>query len=251
MSITGHAVVTGGGAGIGAAIAEALAAAGARVTVIGRREEPLRGLADRIGGAWALADVADRASLDAALASAREAHGPVTIAVANAGQSATAPFAKADAAQWQAMWSVNLMGTVNLFQAALPDLRAAPHGRAVAVASTAALRGYAYVSAYAAAKHAVLGLVRSLALELARTNVTANAICPGFTDTDMAARSIETIQSSTGRDATSARAALEAFNPQNRLIDPAEVAAAAVWLASPAARGVTGQAISVSGGETM
>lgn len=246
-----HAVVTGGGTGIGAAIARRLAVAGAAVTVVGRREAPLRAVAQEIGGASATADLADADAARSALDRARAAHGPITILIANAGQAETAAFEETSPALLDAMLAANLHTFLHAAQATLPDLRAAADGRIVAVASTAALKGYAYSSAYAAAKHALLGLVRSLALELARTRVTVNAVCPGFTDTDLVARAVDTIQARTGRDADAVRSALTRFNPQQRLVDPGEVAEAVAWLCLPGSASVTGQAISISGGETM
>lgn len=246
-----HAVVTGGGTGIGAAIARALAAEGAKLTLVGRRPAPLAEVAAETGAAAVTADLRDRVAVERAFDDARAAHGPVAILIANAGAAATSPIEATDDALWQGMIAANLDTTFYCIRAALPDLRAADNGRIVAVASTAALKGYAYSGAYAAAKHGVLGLIRSLALELSDTRVTANALCPGFTDTDIVARAIDTIGSTTGRDKTTARAALTRFNPQRRLIDPQEVADAAVWLCLPGSSSVTGQAISISGGETM
>lgn len=246
-----HAVVTGGGTGIGAAIARRLAGAGAAVTVIGRRPDPLHAVAAAIGGAAETADLSRPDETADAFARARRGRGPITILVANAGQADTAAFEATPPALLDAMIGANLHSFFHAAQAALPDLRAAAHGRIVAVASTAALKGYAYSSAYAAAKHGLLGMVRSLALELARTRVTVNAICPGFTDTDLVSRAVDAIARRTGRDAGAARAALARFNPQQRLVSPDEVAEAALWLCLPASASVTGQAISISGGETM
>lgn len=252
MSIAGlHAVVTGGGTGIGAATARALAAAGARVTVIGRRAGRLEDVASAIGGHAAVADASDRTALDAALEQARARFGPVALTIANAGSTHTAPFERTALADIDRMMSGNVTTAVNLIQATLPDLRSAAAGRIVAVASTAALKGYAYCSAYVAAKHALLGLVRSVSLELARTPVTVNAVCPGFTDTPIAAAAVETITAKTGRDNEAARAELAKFNPQATLISPEQVAATIVWLCQPSSGAITGQAISVSGGETM
>ncbi len=246
-----HAVVTGGGTGIGAAIARALAAEGARLTLVGRRPEPLAEVAAETGATAVTADLRDRVAVERAFDDARAANGPVSILIANAGAAATSPVASTDDALWQGMIAANLDTTFYCIRAALPDLRTADNGRIVAVASTAALKGYAYSSAYAAAKHGVLGLIRSLALELSDTRVTANALCPGFTDTDILARAIDTISTTTGRDEASARAALTRFNPQRRLVDPQEVADAAVWLCLSGSSSITGQAISISGGETM
>lgn len=246
-----HAVVTGGGTGIGAAIARRLAGAGAAVTVIGRRPGPLQAVADAIGGAAETADLTRPDETATAFARARLGRGPITILVANAGQAETAAFETTTFGLLEAMIGANLHSFFHAAQSALPDLRAAAHGRIVAVASTAALKGYAYSTAYAAAKHGVLGMVRSLALELARTRVTVNAICPGFTDTDLVDRAVEAIQQRTGRDTGEARAALARFNPQQRLVAPNDVAEAALWLCLPASASVTGQAISISGGETM
>src|SRR5438445_9858221 len=188
-----HALVTGGGRGIGREIASALTRAGATVTVLGRSRATVDE-AVAVGAAHfaAVADVADQADVSAAIAET-VARQPVDILIANAGIAESAPFGKSDAALFRRMMDVNFMGVVHAVQAVLPSMRERPYGRIVAVASTAGLKGYAYVSAYSAAKHAVVGLVRSLALELANTRVTVNAVCPGFTDTDLVAGSIDTI----------------------------------------------------------
>jgi 3-hydroxybutyrate dehydrogenase len=244
-----HALVTGGGRGIGRAIASALAQSGATVTVLGRDRATLEA-AVAAGAAHfaATADVADQAAVSAAIAQA-SARQPIDILVANAGIAASAPFARSDAALFQRMMDVNFMGVVHAVQAALPSMKGRPYGRIVAVASTAGLKGYAYVSAYSAAKHAVIGLVRSLALELASSNVTVNAVCPGFTETDLVAGSIDNIMSKTGRTREQAIAELASHNPQKRLIQPSEVADAVLWLCSESAGAITGQAIAVAGGE--
>jgi NAD(P)-dependent dehydrogenase (short-subunit alcohol dehydrogenase family) len=247
-----HALLTGGGTGIGAAVARALHAAGARLTLVGRREAPLRETATALPGtATASADVTDPAAIAGALATARAAHGPVTILVHNAGAATTAPFATQSFAQWRALMAVNLDALHHLVAATLDDLKAAPHGRIVTVASTAGLKGYRYATAYCAAKHGAIGFTRALALELAQTGVTVNAVCPGFTETELTERSVETIVTKTGRTADEARADLARFNPQGRLIAPAEVAAAVLFLCRPASSSLTGQAIAVAGGEVM
>jgi len=246
-----HAVVTGGGTGIGAAIARALAVEGARLTLIGRRAEPLQAVAEEVGALTVAADANDRAALDAALDTARARHGDVGIAVANAGAALTAPFARTSIADWHTVFGANLGTTVNLAQATLDELKRAPAGRFVAVASTAGLTGYAYCTAYAAAKHAVVGLVRSLAREVSSTAMTVNAVCPGFTDTPIADAAIANIATKTGRTVEAAHGELTRFNPQGRLVDPDEVAAAVAWLCNPSSRSVTGQTIAIDGGETM
>jgi NAD(P)-dependent dehydrogenase (short-subunit alcohol dehydrogenase family) len=247
-----HAVVTGGGSGIGAAIAHALAAEGARLTLVGRRREVLEATAASLPSAQiAVADVADREAVDAAFDVARAAHGPIAILVNNAGIAPSAPFARVTVDAWRATMAVNLDALFHCCQAALPDLLAAPAGRIVTVASTAGVKGYAYTAPYVASKHAAIGLMRALATEYAATPLTANAVCPGFTDTDIVGQAVANIQAKTGRSEAEAIAELAHFNPQKRLIDPAEVAEAALWLCLPASRSITGQALLVAGGEVM
>jgi len=262
-----HALITGGGTGIGAAIAHALAAEGARLTLVGRRQEPLEKVAQAIrssraksrgagkdsevrpstefiqsaaaGGVDGLgtdeilsctADVTVRAQVDAAFAAARQVNGPITILVNNAGAAAGVPFAKVAETLWRDMLAVNLDGMFHGCQAALPDLLAAPAGRIVTIASMAGLHGFAYAAPYIAAKHGAVGLTRALAAEYAATRLRVNAVCPGFVDSDMTAGSISNIQAKTGRTADEARAELARLNPSGRLITPEEVAASVLDL---------------------
>lgn len=256
MNLEGqHAVVTGGARGIGAAIAESLARSGARVTLMGRSREALeqhaRKLREFAEVHLETADVTDRESVLGAFAGASDALGPVTILVNNAGQAQSQAFLKTSLETWNAMLEVNLTGAFLCAQAALPGMLAAGWGRIVNVSSTAGLVGYPYVAAYCAAKHGVIGLTRALALELARKNITVNAVCPGYTDTDIVRDAVANIVARTGRDERDARAELVKTNPQGRLIEPHEVAQAVLWLCQPASASVTGQAIPIAGGEVM
>jgi NAD(P)-dependent dehydrogenase (short-subunit alcohol dehydrogenase family) len=246
-----HALVTGGGNGIGRAIAAALTASGALVSVVGRREGPLQDAVATGHAAFAVsADVTDEAAIRNALATLAQAHGPILVLVNAAGAAETAPFQKTTVAMFESMWRVNVGGAVTAIQAALPGMLQAGSGRIVNIASTASLKGYRYVSAYVAAKHGLLGLTRALAQEVAGTGVTVNAVCPGFTDTDLVAQSVARIVARTGRPETEIRATFTAANPLGRLIRPEEVAASVVYLCLPGSAGVNGQALAVDGGET-
>ena len=244
MMLNGKRVlITGGGTGVGADLARSFAAAGASVVICGRRQAPLRAVAEPLRARFVTADVTQEDDVARAFAEA----GPCDIVIANAGAAESAPLGKVTLAEWNAMLAVNLTGVFLTFRAGLAQLPG--WGRLIAVASTAGLKGYAYVAPYAAAKHGTVGLVRSLALELAKRPVTVNALCPGFLDTEMTDRSVATIVAKTGKSPEEARSALAATNPQKRLIQPAEVSAAALWLCGPGSDGITGQAIAIAGGE--
>lgn len=250
-----HAVVTGGGRGIGAAVALALARLGARITLMGRdaatlerHAAVLRAEADA-DVATATCDVTEEASVEEAFALARGRFGHPSVLVNNAGQAEGASFADTSRALWDRMLAVNLTGPYLCTRQVLPAMLAAGTGRIVNVASTAALRGYSHTAAYTAAKHGVLGLTRALAVEMARHGVTVNAVCPGYTDTDMTRRTVERLAAARGVTEEEALAMLVRVNPRGVLVRPEEVAAAVAWLCSPEAASVTGQAIAVAGGE--
>jgi NAD(P)-dependent dehydrogenase (short-subunit alcohol dehydrogenase family) len=246
-----HAVVTGGARGIGAAVTRALAAHGANVTMLGRSPTPSTDLADDPQLHYVQADVCEPAELHRAFDAARARFGAVYILVNNAGQGVSAPFIKTDLSLWRSMMQINLDGAFHCTQAALPDMLSGKWGRIVNIASTAGLIGYAYVSAYCAAKHGMIGLTRSLALEVANKGVTVNAVCPGYTETKMLQRTIDGIVAKTGRTPAEARAELSSSNPQKRMIQPEEVANAVMWLCLPGSEAITGQSIAVAGGEVM
>lgn len=237
-------VITGGGSGIGADMALAFAKAGAEVTITGRREEVLKAVANQHRSIhFSVVDVIDETAMMALF----EQLGRVDIVIANAGAAESAPLVKTSFEQWQRMLNVNLSGVFLTLREGLKQLN--DGGRMIAVASTAGLKGYAYVGAYCAAKHGVVGLVRALAIETATRNITVNALCPGFTDTPLLAASVETIVVKTGQSTEQATSHFESINPTGRLVTPAEVTATALWLCGPNSGAITGQAISISGGE--
>lgn len=220
-----HALVTGGGTGVGAAIAVALAEAGATVTITGRRENPLQETAARHEAIhWAIADVTDATALRAAVSAAADNFGPLSIVIANAGVAESQPFARLSAEQWQRMIDVNLTGVFNTFQCGLDSMLAAGWGRMIAIASVAGLTGSAYVSAYCAAKHGVVGLTRALAEELGPKGITVNAICPGYTQTPMLDRTLDNIVEKTGMSRDQAAASLLKGSPTGQFVQPAEIA---------------------------
>jgi NAD(P)-dependent dehydrogenase (short-subunit alcohol dehydrogenase family) len=252
-----HAVITGGARGIGAAICKALASRGADLTVLDLDENALKTfckqLSDQSGRRveYAIADVSDAGSVESAMAKARQGLGDPSILINNAGIAPSAPFQKTDLAMWQKVLDIDLTGAYLCTRQVLPAMIEAGKGRIVNVVSTAGLTGYPYVSAYCAAKHGLTGLTRALALEVARTGVTINAVCPGFTDTSIISEAAKNISNKTGRTTEEARSALAASNPQGRLIQPDEVAETVGWLCLPTSASITGQSIIVAGGELM
>ena len=245
-----HALITGGGTGIGAATARMFAAEGAKVTLIGRRREPLEIIAAEVGGTVIACDVTDREALENAIEDAHAANGPLDYVILNAGIGDSAPFQRTKREAWDRIIATNLTALFDGVQLALPDLLKGEDKRLVIVASVAGLRGAAYAAPYVASKHGAVGLMRSLALEFAKTNLTVNAVCPAFVDTPMVDESADRIHRTTGRSEEEARGVLAAMNANGRLVTADEVAASILHLCHPSSRSITGACLTVDGGTT-
>ena len=243
-----HALVTGGGTGIGASAASHLHAAGAKVTLLGRRMEPLQQVAERIGGYAVSCDVTQPDQIAKAFDEARTLNGPIELLVVNAGIAESAPFHKMTRESWDRIIATNLTAAFDCAQAALPDLLKSENGRLVFVASVASLRGVPYAAHYAASKHGLLGLARSLAAEYAKTNLTVNAVCPGYVDTPMTDQSIARVSAITGRSEDDSRSAIVNMNASGRLVDPDGIATMILTLCLPQSRDVNGAAVTIDGG---
>jgi len=244
------ALVTGGGRGIVAACARALAAAGAKVVVCGRGAADLQAVANDIGGVALVADLGDRAATDRFVAELAP-HGRVDILVNNAGIAESASLDRTTDALWDRILELDATAPFRLIRALAPGMTAAKWGRIINIASNAGVSGYGYSSAYCAAKHAMVGMTRALAIDLARTGVTINAVCPGWVDTQLAGDAVARIADKTKRSVADARATLEAMSPQKRMIEPDEVAHAVVSLCDHGARGIHGQTIVIDGGAIL
>jgi len=245
-----HALVTGGGSGVGADIAFKLAEQDTLVTITGRRADKLLEIADKHPNIYGMAaDVTDLAQMQAMVKDAVKTRADFSIVVANAGMAESVPFHKMTSEQWSRTLDINLTGIFNTYQATIGPMKKTGWGRMIAIASTAGLKGYPYVSSYCASKHGVIGLTKSLALELAKMGITVNAICPGFTETPMLENSIAKIMEEIGMSNENARSALSQSNPMDRFIQADEISEAVLWLCKNASSSITGQAISISGGE--
>ena len=245
-----HALITGAGTGIGSAAAEALAGAGARLSLLGRRLEPLEATAEKTGGSVIQCDVTDADRVRAAFDEARDANGPIELLIVNAGIAESAPFHKMTRESWDRIISVNLTGAFECTREAIGDLLASENGRLVFVASVASLRGVPYAAHYAASKHGLLGLARSLAAEYAKSNLTVNAVCPGYVDTPMTDQSVARVSQITGRDEADARSVITNMNASGRLVDPAAIASIILMLCLPLSRDINGAAVPIDGGSS-
>ena len=243
-----HALITGGGTGIGAAAAEALGGAGATLSLLGRRMEPLAAVAERTGGRAFQCDVTDRAAIATAFDEARSANGPIDLMIVNAGIAESAPFHKMTRDSWDRIIATNLTAAFDCSQMAIGDLLKSDNGRLIYVASVASLRGVAYAAHYGASKHGVLGLMRSLAAEYAKTGLTVNAVCPGYVDTPMTDQSIARVAQITGRSDDASRSAITNMNASGRLVDPAGIATMILTLCLPQSRDINGAAVTIDGG---
>ena len=243
-----HAVITGGGTGIGASAATHLHAAGAKVSLLGRRIEPLREMAGRVDGAAIQCDVTDRDSIAKAYEEARSKNGPIELLIVNAGIAESAPFHKMSREAWDRIIAVNLTGAFDTVQQALPDLLKSENGRVVFVASVASLRGVPYAAHYAASKHGLLGLMRSMAAEYAKSTMTVNAVCPGYVDTPMTDQSVARVSQITGRSEGDARSAITNMNASGRLVDPDAIGTMILTLCLPQSRDINGAAVTIDGG---
>lgn len=252
MSLDGRtALVTGGGRGIGRAIAHRLARAGARVVLIGRTEAEITQVAREIGGIPFVTDLSDRKSTDAALAWLARNELVIDVLVNNAGIAESAPLERSTDEMWDRHMEINAAAAFRLCRAFIPTMVKRGWGRVINVASNAGLTGYPYSAVYCASKAAMIGLTRGLAVDLAKTGVTVNAVCPGWVETRMSAEAIDRIVRKTGRTEGEARAALEKMSPQGRMLDPEEVALVVGMLCEDGARGIHGQAIVIDGGQVM